>query len=112
MDDQSGNALPTDLPVDPSEALDLAARTMDDVTPRFVEGVGAESVQTKGSRNDFATAMDLELERRITDALREGTGLEVHGEEYGGPPVNEGTLWGVDPSDGTANSTSASRFSA
>jgi|SRR5690625_2472484 len=103
MDDQSGNALPTDLPVDPSEALDLAARTMDDVTPRFVEGVGAESVQTKGSRNDFATAMDLELERRITDALREGTGLEVHGEEYGGPPVNEGTLWVVDPIDGTAN---------
>ena len=103
MDDQTGNTLPTDLPVDPTEALALAARVLDEVTPRFVEGLGAEGVQTKGSRNDFATALDLELERRISEALSEGTGLEVHGEEYGGPPVNEGTLWVVDPIDGTAN---------
>ncbi len=101
--DQTGNTLPTDLPVDPSDALALAARILDEVAPRFVEGVGAKGIQTKGSRNDFATALDLELERRISDALREGTGLEVHGEEYGGPPVNEGTLWVVDPIDGTAN---------
>ena len=103
MDDQTGNALPTDLPVDPAEALALATRVLDEVTPRFVEGVGAKGIQNKGSRNDFATELDLELERRISEALREGTGLEVHGEEYGGPPVNEGTLWVVDPVDGTAN---------
>lgn len=103
MDDQTGNTLPTNLPVDPDEALALAVRLLDEVSPRFVEGVGAQGIQFKGTRNDFATELDLELERRISDALREGTGLEVHGEEYGGPPVNEGTLWVVDPIDGTAN---------
>ncbi|AWH91926.1 inositol monophosphatase family protein [Dietzia lutea] len=103
MSDETGNTLPTDLPVDPAEALASATRVLDEVTPRFVEGVGAPGVQNKGARNDFATELDLELERRISDALREGTGLEVHGEEFGGPPVNEGTLWVVDPIDGTAN---------
>lgn len=103
MSDQTGNTLPTDLPVDPAEALALAVRVLDEVSPRFIEGVGAKGVQNKGTRNDFATELDLELERRISDALREGTGFEVHGEEYGGPPVNAGTLWVVDPIDGTAN---------
>lgn len=103
MHDQTGNVLPTNLPVDPAEALALATRVLEDVTPRFIEGLGAKGVQSKGSRNDFATELDLELERKISGALREGTGLEVHGEEYGGPPVNEGTLWVVDPIDGTAN---------
>lgn len=103
MHDQTGNTLPTDLPVDPAEALALATRVLEDVTPRFIEGLGAKGIQRKGSPNDFATELDLELERRISGALVEGTGLQVHGEEYGGPPVNEGTLWVVDPIDGTAN---------
>lgn len=103
MDHQTGITLPTDLPVDPGEALSLAVRVLDEVTPRFVEGVGAEPARSKGNRTDFATEFDLELERRISDALREGSGVEVHGEEFGGPPVNEGTLWVVDPIDGTAN---------
>lgn len=103
MPDQTGNTLPAGLPVDPHEALSVAVRALEEVTPRFIEGVGAEGTRTKESRTDFATELDLELERRISDALREGTGLEVHGEEYGGPPVNEGTVWVVDPIDGTAN---------
>lgn len=103
MEDQPGNTLPTDLAVDPVEALALATRVLDEATPRFIEGLGAPGVQTKSSRTDFATEFDLELERRISDELREGTGLEVHGEEYGGPPINTGTLWVVDPIDGTAN---------
>ncbi len=103
MTDQTGYALPTDLPVDPAEALAVAVRALEEAAPRFVEGVGAQGTRIKESRTDFATEIDLELERRISDALREGTGLEVHGEEYGGPPVNEGTLWVVDPIDGTAN---------
>ena len=41
MSDQTGNTLPTGLPVDPAEALALARRVLDEVTPRFVEGVGA-----------------------------------------------------------------------
>lgn len=103
MPEQTGNTLPTDLPVDPAEALAVAVRVLEEVTPRFIEGVGAEGTRTKESRTDFATELDFELERRISDALQEGTGLEVHGEEFGGPPVNEGTLWVVDPIDGTAN---------
>lgn len=103
MTDQTGNTLPSDLSLDPAEALALAVRVLEEVSPRFIEGLGAEGTRNKGSRNDFATELDLELERRITDALRAGTGLEVHGEEFGGPPVNEGTLWVVDPIDGTAN---------
>lgn len=103
MPDKTGNTLPTDLPIDPHQALEVATRALEEVTPRFIEGVGAEASRIKESRTDFATELDLELERRISDALREGTGLEVHGEEYGGPPVNEGTLWVVDPIDGTAN---------
>ena len=103
MSDPIGQSVPTDLPVDPTEALDVAVRALDGVWQRFVDGVGAEATRTKESRTDFATDLDLELERVISDALREGTGLEVHGEEYGGPPVNEGTLWVVDPIDGTAN---------
>lgn len=103
MPDQTAHTLPTDLPVDPQQALEVAVRALEEVTPRFVEGVGAQPARIKESRTDFATELDLELERRITDALREGTGLEAHGEEYGGPPVNEGTVWVVDPIDGTAN---------
>lgn len=103
MTDLTGNSLPTTLPVDPYEAMAHATRLLDAVTPRFLEGVGAPGIRFKGSRTDFATEFDLELERRLVDGLREGTELEVHGEEFGGPPVNEGTLWVVDPIDGTAN---------
>lgn len=103
MTDLTGDSLPTTLPVDPDEAMALATRLLDEITPRFIDGVGAPGIQFKSSRNDFATELDLELERRLADGLREGTGLEVHGEEFGGPPVNEGTLWVVDPIDGTAN---------
>lgn len=103
MTDQPAQAPPTDLPVDPAEALAVAVGVLDGVTPRFVEGIGARPSRIKESPTDFATELDLELERRIADALREGTGLEVHGEEFGGPPVHEGTVWVVDPIDGTAN---------
>ena len=95
--------VPTDLPVDPHEALTGAARILDDLTPQFVAGVGARPHHIKGSRTDFATEVDLALEREITSRLVEDTGLEVHGEEFGGPPVNTGTLWVVDPVDGTGN---------
>ncbi|HJC29326.1 MAG TPA: inositol monophosphatase family protein [Candidatus Dietzia intestinipullorum] len=103
MTDRRVDTVPTDLPVDPAEALAVASRALDEVTPRFIEGVGAEATRIKESRTDFATELDLELERRLSDALREGTGLEVHGEEFGGPSVHSGTLWVLDPIDGTAN---------
>ncbi|MFC3965895.1 inositol monophosphatase family protein [Nocardia jiangsuensis] len=82
--------------------LDTAAAILDEVAPRFVEGIGAPSAVTKG-RNDFATELDLELERTVSAALRERTGIEVHGEEYGGPQLGSGAAWVLDPIDGTFN---------
>ena len=103
MTESIGQSVPTDLPVDPDEALEAATAALDSVWQTFIDGVGAEPTRHKESRTDFATDVDLELEKRISNALRSATGLDVHGEEYGGPPVNEGTLWVVDPVDGTAN---------
>ena len=103
MTESTGQSVPTDLPVDPDEALEAATAALDSVWQTFIDGVGAEPTRHKESRTDFATDVDLELEKRISNALRSATGLDVHGEEYGGPPVNEGTLWVVDPIDGTAN---------
>ena len=103
MTESTGQSVPTDLPVDPTEALEAATAALDSVWQSFIDGVGATPTRHKESRTDFATEIDLELEKRISNALRSSTGLDVHGEEYGGPPVNEGTLWVVDPVDGTAN---------
>ncbi|MBT0565211.1 inositol monophosphatase family protein [Williamsia sp. CHRR-6] len=92
--------LPSEL--DPPRLLSIAADLLDEITPRFLAGVGAPSAVDKGG-NDFATELDLELERTITAQLTERTGIAVHGEEFGGPPVTEGTVWVVDPIDGTYN---------
>jgi myo-inositol-1(or 4)-monophosphatase len=90
----------TDLDLD---ALASTARDLlDSITDRFVAGVGAPSAVAKGP-DDFATAVDLELERRLTDELSERTGIAVHGEEFGGPDLDSGTVWVVDPIDGTFN---------
>ncbi|WP_328858175.1 inositol monophosphatase family protein [Williamsia herbipolensis] len=92
--------LPADL--DPPRLLSIAADLLDEITPRFVEGLGAPSAVDKGG-NDFATELDLELERLLSARLSDATGIAVHGEEYGGPDVTSGTVWVVDPIDGTAN---------
>ncbi|MFC9896082.1 inositol monophosphatase family protein [Nocardia sp. NPDC127579] len=85
--------------------LDTASEILDDAIPRFLEGIGAPSAVTKG-RNDFATELDLELERTISGQLEHRTGIGVHGEEFGGPQLNEGTAWVLDPIDGTFNYSS------
>jgi myo-inositol-1(or 4)-monophosphatase len=75
--------------------LDAAARP-------FVEGHRADSaVQKKG--NDFATEVDLAIERQVVEALNARTGIEVHGEEFGGADVDSPLVWVIDPIDGTAN---------
>ncbi|MFC4605378.1 inositol monophosphatase family protein [Rhodococcus kronopolitis] len=93
------------LPRDPHELLAVASGLLDGVSERFVGGVGAPSAVAKGAR-DFATEVDLELERRLTTELTERTGIEVHGEEFGGPSLTEGTVWVLDPLDGTLNYSS------
>lgn len=97
-------ALPPGLPsdLDPPRLLSIAAGLLDAAEPRFVEGVGAPSAVDKGG-NDFATELDLELERTLSAQLADQTGIGVHGEEFGGPDPAEGTVWVVDPVDGTYN---------
>ncbi|WP_327114701.1 inositol monophosphatase [Nocardia sp. NBC_01730] len=85
--------------------LAVASEILDSVSPRFVEGIGAPSAVTKG-RNDFATELDLELERTISAELERRTGIEVHGEEFGGPQLTSGATWVLDPIDGTFNYSS------
>ena len=59
------------------------------------------AVQKKG--NDFATEVDLAIERQVVDALVSNTGIEVHGEEFGGADVDSPLVWVLDPIDGTFN---------
>ncbi|AOW92798.1 inositol monophosphatase [Rhodococcus sp. WMMA185] len=87
---------------DPQELLAIAAELLDGVHDRFVSGVGAPSAVHKGP-DDFATAVDLELEKRLTGELRDRTGIDVHGEEFGGPDLGSGPIWVLDPIDGTFN---------
>ncbi|WP_280399126.1 inositol monophosphatase family protein [Nocardia carnea] len=86
--------------------LTTAAEVLDGVGDRFLEGLGAPSAVAKGSR-DFATELDLELERTISEQLQVRTGIEVHGEEFGGPALTSGTAWVLDPIDGTFNYSNA-----
>lgn len=79
-----------------------AATLLDGVTERFTAGLGAPSAVSKGPR-DWATEVDLELERTLTAQLTARTGIAVHGEEFGGPDLATGTAWVLDPVDGTAN---------
>lgn len=79
-----------------------ASRLLDATTDRFVAGLGSPSAVEKGPA-DFATEVDLELERWLTTELTTRTGVPVHGEEFGGPDVRTGTVWVLDPVDGTAN---------
>ena len=87
---------------DLDELLAIAGRLLDGVHDQFVSGVGAPSAGRKGW-GDFATEVDLALEKRLTAELFEQTGIEVHGEEFGGPDVGSGLVWVLDPVDGTFN---------
>ncbi|MCW2512879.1 MAG: Inositol-phosphate phosphatase [Mycobacterium sp.] len=75
--------------------LDLAAKP-------FVAGHRAQSAVAKKG-NDFATEVDLAIERQVVRALEESTGIGVHGEEFGGAPVDSHLVWILDPIDGTFN---------
>jgi myo-inositol-1(or 4)-monophosphatase len=87
-----------------AEVLDVAARP-------FVEGHRAESaVQKKG--NDFATEVDLAIERQVVEALTARTGIGVHGEEFGGADLDSPLVWVLDPIDGTFNYAAGSPMAA
>ena len=65
-------------------------------------------MQKKG--NDFATEVDLAIERQVVDALTSATGIEVHGEEFGGADVDSPLVWVLDPIDGTFNYAAGYRW--
>ncbi|RAV15814.1 inositol monophosphatase [Mycolicibacterium sp. GF69] len=88
-----------------------AAQILDDAATPFIEGHRAESaVQKKG--NDFATEVDLAIERQVVSALTARTGIEVHGEEFGGADLNSPLVWVLDPIDGTFNYAAGSPMAA
>ncbi|WP_201358405.1 inositol monophosphatase family protein [Mycobacterium paraintracellulare] len=82
--------------------VETASAILDDATEPFLAGHRADSaVRKKG--NDFATDVDLAIERQVVAALTEATGIGVHGEEFGGSAVDSPWVWVLDPVDGTFN---------
>src|SRR5689334_4578477 len=88
-----------------------AAAILDAAAVPFIDGHRADSaVQKKG--NDFATEVDLAIERQVVEALTRETGIEVHGEEFGGADVDSPLVWVLDPIDGTFNYAAGSPMAA
>jgi len=79
-----------------------ASVILDEAAKPFVAGHRAKSAVTKLG-NDFATEVDLAIERQVVDALEKATGIGVHGEEFGGAPLDSALVWVLDPIDGTFN---------
>jgi myo-inositol-1(or 4)-monophosphatase len=85
-----------------SDLLEIAAGVLDAASGQFVAGHRADSAVAKKG-NDFATEVDLAIERRVVAELTKLTGIGVHGEEFGGEPVDADLVWVLDPIDGTFN---------
>lgn len=86
--------------MDPRELVAIAEAAVDQAEPIFRSGIGAPPAHFK-SRGDFATEVDLTIEKQLRDILQQMTGIPVYGEESGGS-IHD-TVWVVDPIDGTAN---------
>lgn len=99
---------------DPTRLVDhivTAAEVLDEASGQFVDGHRAVSAVRKQG-NDFATEVDLAIERQVVAALTERTGIEVHGEEFGGAPLDSELVWVLDPIDGTFNYAAGSPMAA
>src|ERR1700761_1416829 len=79
-----------------------ASAVLDAAVPRFLSGHRADSAVAKKG-DDFATEVDLAIERQVVAALEAATGIGVHGEEFGGTEVDSPWVWGLDPVDGPFN---------
>jgi myo-inositol-1(or 4)-monophosphatase len=88
-----------------------AAAILDRAADPFVAGHRAESAVRKHG-NDFATEVDLAIERQVVADLQAATGIGVHGEEYGGADLNSPLVWVLDPIDGTFNYAAGSPMAA
>jgi myo-inositol-1(or 4)-monophosphatase len=85
-----------------ADLLDTAAGILDGASAQFIAGHGADSAVAKKG-DDFATEVDLAIERRVVAELQRLTGIGVHGEEFGGESIESDLVWVVDPIDGTFN---------
>lgn len=97
--------------MDLSSLVSVASTILDAAVPRFVEGHRADSAVAKKG-NDFATEIDLAIERQVVTALQATTGIGVHGEEFGGTDVDSPWVWVLDPIDGTFNYAAGSPMAA
>ncbi len=88
-----------------------ASAILDAATESFLEGHRAKSAVAKNG-DDFATKVDLAIERQVGDALVKATGIEVHGEEFGGEALDSPWVWVLDPVDGTFNYAAGSPMTA
>ncbi|OBJ71638.1 inositol monophosphatase [Mycobacterium sp. 1274756.6] len=88
-----------------------ASRILDAASEPFLSGHRADSAVRKNG-NDFATEVDLAIERQVTEALTAATGIGVHGEEFGGTPIDAPLVWVLDPIDGTFNYAAGSPMAA
>jgi len=92
------------LVAEASAILDAAAKP-------FVAGHRADSAVSKRG-DDFATTVDLAIERQVVEALVSATGIPVHGEEFGGADLDSPWVWILDPVDGTFNYAAGSPMAA
>lgn len=102
------------MPLDTGDLTALvgtASQILDAASEPFLSGYRAAAAVHK-SGNDFATEVDLAIERQVSEALVAETGIGVHGEEFGGPPVDSPLVWVIDPIDGTFNYAAGSPMAA
>jgi myo-inositol-1(or 4)-monophosphatase len=88
-----------------------ASAILDRAAEPFLAGHRAESAVSKKG-NDFATEVDLAIEKQVVAALCDATGIGVHGEEFGGMAVDSPWVWIIDPVDGTFNYAAGSPMAA
>ncbi len=88
-----------------------ASAILDAATKPFIAGHRADSAVSKRG-DDFATSVDLAIERQVVDALVSATGIQVHGEEFGGADLDSQWVWVLDPVDGTFNYAAGSPMAA
>jgi myo-inositol-1(or 4)-monophosphatase len=94
------------------DALVAEAAAILDVSAKpFVAGHRADSAVSKRG-DDFATKVDLAIERQVVEALTSATGIPVHGEEFGGADLGSEWVWVLDPVDGTFNYAAGSPMAA
>jgi myo-inositol-1(or 4)-monophosphatase len=88
-----------------------ASAILDTATVPFLAGHRADSAVLKKG-DDFATEVDLAIERQVVAALENATGIGVHGEEFGGPAIDSPWVWVLDPIDGTFNYAAGSSMAS